>query len=374
MNGLSRIALAAALALAAPGVAVITTSSAIAQETLSQAVGNPLTEARSQLNSGNTRAARASVEQARAAAKTAFERRTVAQMSAVVHARTGRFIDAAKELETAGGTPAQLAPFYYQGGDYNKAIELAKRGGNSERMQLVIGQSYLKLNQFDKAVDYYQGLINQFGAKKQWLINLSGAQFKKGDKAGYLATVEKLIRLDPSKDNWSRLLTEMKKERLPQGPALALLMLMAETGTLKSDDFEEYAKYTILGNAPGLAAETLREAAVQGTLPEDDKTARLVQAANSRAATSAQQAEQAAASGDAMKAGMLLLGIGENDKAIAQLTKAAATNPQAEVMLGVAQVRAGQTKKAVDTFRGVSSDSPFADVSSLWALYSSVKG
>jgi len=223
----------------------------------------------------------------------------------------------------------------------------------------------------------YEQMLKSGRVDKGWLVKLSGIQYKMGDKKGYLATVERLIRLDPSKANWQRLLSEMKKAGLPPAPQLALMMLMNETGTLGEDDYQTFATLSILGGQPGLAANALQRARDAGKLADDDMSRKLLEAATARAAASPAEATKllaSAAPADQLKAGKLFLGNGDFARAIPALTKAAASNdPEALTQLGIAQIRAGQRPQGTATLKKVvATETPFAGVASLWALYGSV--
>lgn len=355
----------AALVIAAPGAAAV-----------SSAVGKPLQAAASAAKAGNTGAAIKAVDQARAAAKTDEERRKVAEMAGYVYTRAGQYGKAAAELESIGAPPTQLAPLYYQAGQYDKAIATAKRGGG-ESMQIIIAQSYLRTGRAKDAVTAYQNLIKANGPKPAYLSSLANAQYKAGDKAGYLATTTKLIKVDSSPERWKALLTNFLQTPMRPEARLAAFYLMQQTGAIdRPVDWLDFGKLAIVNNQPGTAVAVLPKA---GDLSADPMSAKLMSAASSRAAPALAAApKQAANPATALQAGNAFLGAGQYAQAAAAYataTKAGgAAADQARVFGGIAQVKAGNTGAAKAQFAAVDAKSNLRDVADLWALYVSTKG
>ncbi len=360
----------AALPLAgAPGL----TAAAEAQA-LSPAVGRPLQQASAAARAGNNAAAMTFVDQARAAAKTPNERTKVAQMAAFVHTRAGRFAQAAAELERIGAPASQLAPLYYQARQYDKAIEAARRSGQTT----IIAQSYLMQGKAGEAAKIYEQMVARNPNNATALQNLASAQFKMGDRKAYSATIQRLIRLDPTPARWRSLLVDMKNEPMSRDAKLALYHLMRETGNLTTaNDVQEFAKIAIVGGQPGVAADVVRQATTAGVLPAGEAmTTRLIEAADKRQSAAMAQAAQGARSpNSALAAGHAFLGAGQLPQAIAAYTTAQKGPSQAEATLfkGIAQQRAGQGAAARQTFASVPAG-PLADIAGLWGLYSQTRG
>jgi tetratricopeptide (TPR) repeat protein len=372
-----RVALAAALALAVP---IVGEPHLALAQALRPEVGKPLQEASSLAKSRNISGAVAKVEAARKAATTAEERRKVGQMAAYVYTQGGQYAKAAQELEAVGGAPGQLAPLYYRAGQYDKAIATAKKGSGQD-LQVIIAQSYLQQGKPAEAAKIYQQLVKQHGPRAAWLQNLAGAQYKAGDKQAYMGTIRQLIKMDPSPDRWRTLLGELRNDpKLSSEGKLALYQLMRETGTLtQPGDYEDFAKLAIIGDQPGVAKRALDEAMKANVIaPNDDQTARLVQAADKRAADAQAGVGSLPKTGEGLvKAGNVYFGAGDYAKAAAAYRQALAASPpkpdQAKVLLGISQVRAGEVQAAETTFESLPPTSPLKDVSDLWALYAQTK-
>lgn len=367
MNLASRAALlaAAALTLAVPAVAAV-----------SNAVGRPLTAARSQAAAGNSAAAIASINAAKSAASTAEERSKVAQMAAYVYTRAGQYGRAAQELEATGAGPRQLAPLYYQAGNYGKAVELAKRAGG-EDMQVLIAQASSRQGRHAEAVAAYNKLIAANGAKPVYLENLAGAQYKAGDKRGYLATTQKLIKIDASPARWKTLLVNMRQTQMRPEAKLALYHLMSATNTIdRPDDYLEFAKLALVNKQAGVARAELAKV---GTLGTDAMSQNIAAAAAKMTAAAPQQAPRLAANpATALDGGNTYLGLGQYPQAVAAFDKAIAgggpTAEQARVWKGIAQVRGGAAAAARATFASVPETSPMRDIANLWGLYAATPG
>lgn len=352
------------LALAAPASAAV-----------SSAVGKALQQAQKAAASGNSSAATAAVKQAQAAASTPEEKQKAAQMAGYVYTRAGQYSAAAAALESAGAPASQMAPLYYQAGQYDKAIATAKRGGG-ENMQVLIAQAYTKQGKTKEAIAAYQALIKANGAKPLYLENLAGAQFKAGDKKAYLATTEKLVRVDGSPARWKTLLVNFAQNPMRSEAKLALFHLMQATGTLdRPQDWGEYARLALVAGQAGVAKVAVTKAGA----PTDTQGQRLVQAAQQMTTDSAAQAPKlAAAPGTAVRGGNAYLGLGQYPQAIAAYDKAIGANTpdadQAQVFKGIAALHTGNVAAAKTAFAAVPDKSGMHDIAALWALYASTRG
>lgn len=350
----------AALIIAAPAAAAV-----------SATVGKDLKAAASAAKAGNSGAAIAAVGQARAAAKTDEERRTVAQMAAYVYTRAGQYGKAAAELESVNAPASQLAPLYYQAGQYDKAIGAAKRAGG-ESNQIIVAQSYLHTGRAKDAVAAYEALIKAGGAKPAYLGGLASAQYKAGDKVGYLATTTKLIKVDPSPARWKALLADFMQTPMRPEVRLASFYLMQQTGTIdRPVDWLEFGKLAIVNNQPGTAVAVLPKA---GDLSKDPMSAKLATAAAQRAGPAlTAAAQQAANPATALQAGNAYLGAGQYGKAAAAFAtanKAGGTNADlARLFGGISVVKSGNVAAARGIFMQVDSKSYLKDIADLWSLY-----
>lgn len=357
-------------------VGALALAAAPAAAAVSAAVGKPLQAAAAAAKSGNSGAAISSIGSARAAAKTDEERRKVAEMAGYVYTRAGQFGKAAAELESIGAPPRQLAALYYQAGQYDKAVAAAKKAGG-EDMQVLIAQAYARTGRPQEAIASYEALIKANGPKPIYLENLAGAQYKAGDKAGYIATTTRLIKVDASPQRWKALLVNMMQNRMRPEAKLATYYLMQQTGTIdRPSDYLEFAKLAIVKNQPGTAQAVLANA---GDLSGDPMSAKLGTAAAQRSTAALANAPKLATSPTtALVAGDAYLGAGQYAPAASAYANAVkaggATVDEARVFGGIAQVKAGNAAAAKASFAAVDSKSYMKDVADLWGLYASTKG
>jgi len=265
------------------------------------------------------------------------------------------------------------APLYYQAGQYDKAVSYARKAGG-ENMQVLIAQAAIRQGHYGEAVTAYNNLIRSNGPKPLYLENLSGAQYKSGDKKGYLATTEKLIRVDSSPARWTALLSNFRQNPLRPEAKLAVYHLMAQTNSIsRPDDFQDFAKLALTANQAGVAADVIGKAGPLGT---DAMSQKLGQAAATMSQKAALEAPKlAAAPATALRGGNAYLGLKQYPQAIAAYDKAIAANgadaDQARVFKGIAQIKAGSAAAAKTTFGTVTDNNGLKDTANLWILYAS---
>lgn len=374
MGQTNRVRLALLLLAAAAMPIVPGLEGPVVAQAMSAAVGKPLQAARSAAGAGNYAAANSAIAQARAAAKTSQERTAVAQMAAFVHTRSGNYARAAAELETIGAPASQLAPLYYQAREYDKAIAAAKRSGQ----QTIVAQSYLQQGKAKEAAEIYQQILAKNPNNLSALQNLAGAQFKMGDKAAYLATTQKLVRLDPTPNRWRTLLVDMTRQPMSREAKLGVYHLMRETNAIKTaQEVEDFAKTAIVSGQSGFAAKVVQEATASGIIPPDNTMAqKIVDAAAKRTADALRTAPADALDpAKAFNAGNAYLGASRYPDATAAYN-VAEKGPQADqaaLFKGIALIKEGNRSGAKAVFDGIKSG-PLADIAALWSLYASTKG
>lgn len=367
-------------------------------------VGRPLQEAANLLKANRAKEALAKVRDADAAPnKTPAEQLTIERMRGAVAARAGDSATAIKAFEAVfngsrAGSPEQaqaaeqLAFQYSQARDWNRTREWANRakqlGGNSAELDKLLAFVNAQSGDFAQIAKDSQAAIE--AAEKAGrrpdeadLLRLADALRRTGNNAGQAAVLDKLLALYPKKEYWSIVLGRIQSNPgFSQRLALDVLRLKRETKTLETA--EDYVEMTQLALQDGQAAEAravIDEGFARGVLgkgPEAERQKRL-QALAVQRATEAPKA-LAAAEADAAKdkdgnalvrVGMGYSGLGQHDKAVALIqqgiAKGGLKRPQdATLHLGIAQLRAGQKPRAVQTLRGVGGNDGTADLARLW--------
>jgi tetratricopeptide (TPR) repeat protein len=256
----------------------------------------------------------------------------------------------------------------------DKAVAIARKCPG-EASQIMVAQAMTRQGNHKAAIAAYNALIRSNGPKAIYLENLSGAQFKSGDKAGYLATTTRLIKSDPSPNRWKVLLTEMQGQNMRSEAKLALYHLMFTTGTLaRKEDYHDFAKLAMINGQAAVAKAALDKSGVTS----DAMDQKLAAAAAAAVAKEAPEAlKLSAAPATAFKGGNAYLGLNDYAKAIAAYDKAIAAKGNdidyARVFKGIAATRAGQKAAAIASFKAVDAKSGMKDIADLWSLYASTR-
>ena len=222
--------------------------------------------------------------------------------------------------------------------------------------------------------------------KEQTLILLRSAYERGENNAGSADTLEKLVMYYPKKEYWNNLLYSVRKLKLTDRQTLQVYRLMVATQTMQqASDYAEMSELAISGGNPGEAQKVLEAGNAANVFTEQrdkDRTARMLASlkdstAKDLASLPKIEAEaKSAKTGDVdVAVGNAYLSYGQNDKAIAALNQGIAKGglknlADAQLTLGIAQVRAGDKAGALKSFRAVKTDDPATTrIAKLWSLY-----
>ncbi|MFZ6798543.1 hypothetical protein [Undibacterium sp. Di24W] len=306
-------------------------------------------------------------------------------------------------------------------------IVAANKLPSKDQLQLilVLANSYFKANNYAKAAKMYERYFSEGGtdsSARQYMIqakSLGGdsagalketkaeiqaaekagrvpsqstletyayAVQKSGDKAAYLATLEKLVMYYGKKEYWVNLLNSVeRKSDFSSRLTMDLFRLKLAVGQLtKTSDFMEMAQIAI---QDGNSAEALKiidqgyKAGVLGTGSEAARHGRLKDLANKRLAES--KAARAALEADALKNndGMALANLGfayatggEYDKGISLMEQGVKKDnlkhpDDANLHLGMAYLMAGKKAAGLKTLKAVQGKDGTADLARFWIIY-----
>ncbi|OYV01765.1 MAG: hypothetical protein CFE45_03380, partial [Burkholderiales bacterium PBB5] len=259
-------ALTAALLLAG---ALITTGAQA--QAVRPEVGKPLQQAYEFIKAGKGKEALAKVREAdNAANKTPAEVLQIERMRAAAAQRAGDNATAAQALESIyakvpageqGQIAEQLAATYAAAKDNAKAgqwVQKAQAAGNNSASLKQL-QSYLQGASGDyaaigKDAAAAVAAAEQAGKRPEEgdLLRLADAQMRTGNKAGRLATLDKLVAHYPKKDYWQVLLSQLQgKSGFSDRFALDVMRLKLATGNLgKTDEFMEMSQLALQAGNP----------------------------------------------------------------------------------------------------------------------------
>lgn len=379
-------------------------SAAQAQEAVRGEIGRPLQAARDLIKQKKYSEALARLREADAVPnRNANENFLLEQMrasAALSAGDNGQAIKAIQFLLNSGRLPeaqqaqyaGSLASLYYREKDYKDAAQWASRALRSNpsdgAMRSLQIQSYYLAG--DLAGASREALEDVQAAEKagrtppedrlQLLANIAS---KTGDRAAYVAGIERLVTYYPKKEYWVDLLRRLEaKPGFSNRLTLDLYRLRAATKTLDSaNEVVEMAQLALQQKQAGEAKKLLDDAFAAGLLgkgAEAERQKRLLALANERVAEAPAQLKQAEAEAlasadgsDLVNVGFAYTGLGQFDKGIALMRQAIAQGKlkradEANLHLGIAYLRAGQKAKARETFKLVGGTDGTSDLARLW--------
>jgi tetratricopeptide (TPR) repeat protein len=197
--------------------------------------------------------------------------------------------------------------------------------------------------------------------------------------------LEKLVAFYPKPDYWANALAPLVRMDIKDSHLqLGVYRLMNDVGVLRlPTDYAEMAEIALDQGFPGETVTILQEAFQRNIFTEQrekDRYQHLLDGAKQRAAIDQQQLEKTAPeeANALVQVGAAYISYGQYDKGIANISKGIQKGglksaDEAELLLGIAQLRAKNNGEAQRTFDKVatSSNPGYARLGKLWALHAS---
>jgi Tfp pilus assembly protein PilF len=281
-----------------------------------------------------------------------------------------------------------IAQYYFQQKDYQKSLENAglanKRGAtDSDTMGLIAKAQYLSGKYKDAAQTMQDIVAKQEKPDEDSLKILWQFDLKADDSAGAARAVEKLVALYPKPEYWANALAPLLKMDIKDSHLqLNVYRLKNDVGVLKlPTEYAEMAEIALDQGFPGETQSILQEAFSRNIFTEQrdkDRYQHLLDGAKQRAASDqAQLGKSEPADGSGLvQLGAAYLSYGQYDKAVAAISKGIQkgglkSSDEANLLLGIAQLRSRQNAEAQRTFDKVatSSNPGYARLGKLWALH-----
>ncbi|MFZ9871972.1 MAG: hypothetical protein ACO329_04190 [Steroidobacteraceae bacterium] len=317
--------------------------------------------------------------------------------------RSNDFAAAVKAYETnlsssfvdAKALPARnkaILQLYYSMKSYPKVIEygqkMIKDGSADADTYLLVAQTYYQTGDNKATRDFVGKWIADQERRGQRprenaIQMYVTACMKLKDEACTAGGFEKLVTYYPNPAGWANLMQSLFASR-NDAAAFGAYRLAMDVGAMGgASDYTEMAQRAIEMNIPAEGQKTLEAAFAKKAFTEKrdiDRNTRLLNAAKERAAASkagvAKQERDAAAgkSGDAdLAVGQVHLSLGDAASAVKAIQRGIAkgnvTNvAEAQLVLGIAQLRAGNKAEASKAFKAVKGDADLERVAKLWAL------
>lgn len=376
---------------------VLGLSTAYAADTMRPEIGNPLQQAQALMKQGKNREALAKVNEAdRASNKTANESYLIERVRAAAASAAGDNDAAAKSFEAlinSGKLSASerekftegLVGIHMRARDFGKANAVINRllkDRNDPKLRAYLVQNYYSQGNYAAA----ESELKQMGTLNEDQLGLmANIYLKKGDKVGYVNTIEKLAASYPKISYWTDLLNRVvTKPGYSNRLTVDIYRLKLANGLLKKpSEFVEMAQLVIQAKAPAEALKVIDKgykAGVLGVGAEAPRHQRLKDLAEKNLADSnkTQAVDEAALVKARDNDGLLAMGYGlvqagQADKGLTMMNDAIKAgglrNPEdAKLHLGEAYAAAGKKDKAITTLKSVGGKEGTADLARYWIM------
>ncbi len=391
------------------GAALAFSSMAFAQNkgpTISKNVGKPLQAAQAAMNAKKYPECISKAREADAAAgKTPYDDYAINQILGFCSIRVNDLQTAARSLELTLNSEYMpqdevqtrvraLSQVNYQLKNYAKAIEYGNRavkGGFADAdMYTLVGQAYYIQNDFKTTQKFISEWVSDQEKRGQKpregaLQLLLSSCIKLEDSACVTRSLERLVSSYPKDEYWQNLMQSLLRSGATDKVMLNIYRLAAEVNAMRrGDDYTEMAQIALDAGSPGEAQAALEQAIGKKLYTEQrevERNNRLLAAAKVRAtedrATLAKQEKEAQVNktnGELdVKLGQAYLSYGQYPQAVAAIQRGIAEGKlknlaEAQILLGISQMRAGNKAEAVTAFKAAKGDDILNRLAALWAL------
>jgi hypothetical protein len=279
--------------------------------------------------------------------------------------------------------------------NYDKAIQFGMRaikdGYGNAQVQLVVAQAYYLKKDYKGNEKFIRSMVEeqikagQTPGEEIMRMAYDSAS-KQEDDAAQTRWLELLVTYHPMPDYWSNLMDSLYKGKLSDKQLLQVYRLSSDVGVLKrGTDFAEMAQLALATGSPGEAVSVLNKGFAANAFTEKADQLRnthLLDSAKKQAATdeptlvkSEADAANAATGDKLVGVGIGYFGYGDYAKAskdiAAGLAKGTTTADasDARLLLGIAELKAGDKDAAVKTFKQVKGDPVLERLADLWTLH-----
>jgi Tfp pilus assembly protein PilF len=401
----NRLKFVAAVASVCAGVALSSGIIAADQPNVSKAVAKPLKAAQEAVAQKHFDEALTHVREAQTAAgeKTAYDNYVINVI--LIQIYQGK--NDAPDLVTtvAGAAQSQyataeqqkawykfIAQYYYQQKDYPKSLDAAQQaahhGANdNDTMTLIAKAEYLSGKYRDAATQMQEVIGKMEKPDEDSLKLLWQFSLKAGDDAGAAKAVEKLVAYYPKPEYWANALAPLLKLDIKDSHLqLDVYRLKDDVGVLKlPSEYADMAEIALDQGYPGETVAVLQEAFQRNVFTEQrdkDRYQHLLDGAKQRAVTDQQQlGKSEPADGNGLvQVGAAYMSYGQYEKAVQYIMKGLQRGglrspDEANILLGIAQLRTKNNAEAQRSFDKVASSSNpgYARLGKLWALRAGAK-
>lgn len=385
------------------------------KHTVSREIGKELQAAQKADQSGHYQEALEQLQKANAyGKKTPYDQHVINELSRYAYLKTKDYNAAIKPMESLiddGFTdPGEvknlikdLGVIEYQNKNYDKAIQYGERaikGGFADATtNTLVSQSYYLKGDYKGSLKFTRDLVEgqiksgETPKEAELQIILSSC-LKLSDNQCTNRALERMVTYYPKPEYWQNLITTMynsKEASNNDSDMLNIYRLANEVGALKQPrDFNEMAQLSLELGFPGEAQRVLEKGFGQSVFNDTatrERAQRLLDKAKKEAVSDQaslpkleQEASRASTGDKDVAVGTAYLSYQKYDQAIQALqqgiSKGGLKNPaQANLLLGIAQLKSGNREAAVKSFHGVKTDDPVLQrLANLWSVRAKQQG
>jgi len=390
------------LALAALGFTaaapVVGLSPAYAAEAVRAEIATPLQQAQALMKQGKNKEALAKLRDTdKVSNKTANESYLIERVRAGAASAAGDYDAAARAFEAllASGKlsateHAQFAEglvgIYMRGGDLNKAnatIQRLLKEKDDPKLRGYLMQNYYKMGNTAALETELHNAEKNGRLTEDQLGMLANIYLKKGDKIGYVNTIEKLVASYPKAQYWTDLLNRVQNKPGFSGRlAVDVYRLRLANNLLKKpSDYMKMGQLVLQAKAPAEAVKLIDKgykAGMLGVGPEAGRHQRLKDLAeknladlNKNSATEEATLSKAGDNDGLVALGYSLVQAGQADKGLRMMEEAIKSGnlkyaDEAKLHLGEAYAAAGKKQQALNTFKSINGKDGTADLARYW--------
>lgn len=288
----------------------------------------------------------------------------------------------------------QLLQVNYNLKNYAKAADFGKRaialGDQEEDVFILTAQSHYLLEDFSTtrvfARDWITGLQSRGGSPPEIAVQLYlSSCIRLQDDPCTMDALEKQARFHPRPETWPNLILMVFRQAEEAQTLDVFRLAFARDALRRAEEYTEMAQLSLERGLPGEAQTVLEAGAAKGLFTEarpKELADRLLNSARNqgrqdRAELDRQAAQSVSGSNGQVdvRVGQAYLSYGEPQKAIEAIERGLGKGnvrnvPDAQLSLGIAQLRAGHRQEAGAAFDAVAGNTTLEQLARLWKIES----
>ncbi|MGH8325386.1 MAG: tetratricopeptide repeat protein [Steroidobacteraceae bacterium] len=389
-------------------LSIPTPAQAASKPTVTRAFARPLKSAQDDLKKGKYHEALQQLDKARALPKPSpYDTHVINELALYAYVKTKDFKDAAKAMEATLDdgfiTPnvkqeriRDLAGLYYQMKDYHQAAkfgEQAVKGGfGNANMDTLVSQAYYLQGDYKNTMRFTHDLVDReihagHTPKESQMQIVLDSCVKLNNKSCINEALARLVTYYPKPSYWQDIMDSLYQSKQAERSDLDMLniyRLSDDVGAMSQPaQYIEMAQLALEQGSPGDAEQVLEKGYGKNVFTDPhvrQHADRLLANAKRQAKADqkslpklAAEAQTSATGEKDVAVGVAYLGYQQYDKAVQALSQGLMKGSvhhaaEAQLLLGVAQLKAGQKAAAIKSFKAVMGNPTMVQLAKLWSL------